>query len=99
MAHGAAACIALTTAVGVFTVYEWFKFRQEMVRTQATEAEIIGTNSVAALTFGDQRAAEETLRAPQADRPVTAAQSIPARGGSSLVMGVIKPGLPSNLRD
>ena len=66
-------CAALTTAGGAFTAYEWFKFRQEMVQMLATQAEIIGTNSVAALTFGDQRAAEETLRALAADGVVTAA--------------------------
>lgn len=74
------ALVALATAGSAIMVVEWFTFRQEMVRTLATQAEIIWTNSVAALTFGDQRAAKETLRALAADKSVTAAAIYTAKG-------------------
>lgn len=52
---------ALLIAVGGFMTYERVTFQQKMVRDVGTLAEIVGTNSTAALAFSDPEAARETL--------------------------------------
>jgi signal transduction histidine kinase len=52
------------------SVYEWKTFRIEMTETLSSLAEIIGTNSTAALTFGDRRAAEDTINALRAESDI-----------------------------
>ncbi|MBW2316628.1 MAG: HAMP domain-containing protein, partial [Deltaproteobacteria bacterium] len=54
---------ALVIAAGGFMTYEWVTYEQKMVRDIGTLAEIIGTNSTAALAFSDPDAAGETLSA------------------------------------
>jgi methyl-accepting chemotaxis protein len=54
---------ALVIAAGGFLTYERVTFQQKMVRDIGTLAEIIGTNSTAALAFNDPDAATETLSA------------------------------------
>lgn len=57
----ATSAVALLLACAAFAVYDFFTFRQAMVRDLSTMADIIGANSTAALTFGDQQAAGEML--------------------------------------
>ncbi len=52
---------ALAIAVGGFMTYERVTYEQKMVHDTGTLAEIIGTNSTAALAFNDPEAARETL--------------------------------------
>ena len=78
--------IMVTSTVAVVLVsvalaaYDWVIFRRERTETLATQAEIIGANSTAALTFDDPQAAEETLRGLRAEPSVVAAD-IYARDG------------------
>ncbi|HEY4485217.1 MAG TPA: ATP-binding protein, partial [Nitrospiria bacterium] len=54
---------ALTLASLGFIVYEFVTFRGTMVKSLATQAEIIGINTVSALLFNDPESAAETLAA------------------------------------
>jgi PAS domain S-box-containing protein len=56
-----------------FLAYEFFTFRQQMVRQITTLSEIIAKNSTAALAFESQQEAEEILAALKADKHITAA--------------------------
>jgi len=55
--------VALLLACAAFLSYDVVTFRQAMVRNLSIQAEIIGSNSVSALTFNDPKAAEKTLSA------------------------------------
>jgi hypothetical protein len=57
--------VALLLACGAFVTYDLITFRGELVRELSTLAEIIGTNSTAALAFNDKHSAEETLFKPR----------------------------------
>ena len=56
---------ALLLAFASFFAYDSYTFRQSLIRSLATESQIIGANSVSALTFDDPQAAETTLSALQ----------------------------------
>lgn len=53
--------IALALAYVSFLFYDLYSLRQNLVNSLNTEATIVGENSVAALTFDDPQAAENTL--------------------------------------
>jgi signal transduction histidine kinase len=52
----------LVLAALAFFSYDLISFRQSLVRSLETEAQIIGANSVSALTFNDPQSAEMTLQ-------------------------------------
>ncbi|HTV07848.1 MAG TPA: ATP-binding protein [Candidatus Aquilonibacter sp.] len=52
----------LVLAVLAFFSYDMLSFRQNLISNLSAEAQIIGANSVAALTFDDPASAEATLR-------------------------------------
>src|SRR5579864_6836419 len=54
---------ALLLASVAFLAYDQFTFRQTLVRNLSAQAQIIGANSVSALTFNDPQSAENTLSA------------------------------------
>jgi signal transduction histidine kinase len=54
---------ALLLACLSFFAYDLYSFRQSLVGSLATEAHIIGGNSVSAIMFSDRQAAETTLSA------------------------------------
>lgn len=54
---------ALLLAYFAFLGYDLFTLRQDLVGSLSTEAAIVGANSVTALLFDDQQAAENTLSA------------------------------------
>ena len=54
---------ALLSACLAFFAYDQYTFREELVRNIAAQAEIIGSNSVSALTFNDPQTAVNTLSA------------------------------------
>ncbi len=56
-------CIAVMAA-------EWIGLRRELPRHLATQAEMVGMNASAALTFDDREAAEELLRGLKADQGI-----------------------------
>jgi signal transduction histidine kinase len=55
--------VALLLAFVSFLVYDLYSLQQELISSMATEANIMGANSVTALLFDDQQAAENTLSA------------------------------------
>jgi two-component sensor histidine kinase len=65
--------IALLVALTAFTVYESVSFRSTLLRELAINAEIIGNNCTAALTFDEQKTAEEILSALRAEKHVVSA--------------------------
>jgi PAS domain S-box-containing protein len=58
---------------GVLMLTDFILFKRTMVRELTTLAEVIGTNSTAALSFNDQKSAEETLSAVKADPNIVVA--------------------------
>jgi signal transduction histidine kinase/ActR/RegA family two-component response regulator len=65
--------LALLLASTGFLVYDVIAFRKLMTRDLITQAEVIGSNSTAALAFKDETAAAETLSALRAKREIVAA--------------------------
>ena len=65
--------IALLLAYVSFLVYDLYSLRQELMNAMATEANIMGANSVTALLFDDKQAAENTLSALRNSPQVRAA--------------------------
>ncbi len=57
--------VALIAACGSFLAYDQYTFRETLVRNLSAEAQIVGSNSISALTFNDPQAAETTLSAFQ----------------------------------
>ncbi len=64
---------ALLLACSAFVTYELITFRGAMVGSLSTQAQIVGSNSVSALQFADQRSAEETLAALRAEPHIISA--------------------------
>ena len=59
--------IALVLACAAFLTYDWISSKRALTRRLETIAEVIGSNSTAALTFDDARAATEILAALSAE--------------------------------
>lgn len=57
------AAIALILACASFLAYDAYSFREGLIQSLTTEAQIVGANSVSALTFDDADAARTTLSA------------------------------------
>ena len=55
--------VALLLAYVSFLGFDLYSLRQELISSMATEANIVGANSVTALLFDDKQAAENTLSA------------------------------------
>jgi two-component system sensor histidine kinase/response regulator len=64
---------ALLLACAVFAMHDLLSLRQSMVRGLATLAAITGSNSTAALTFNDPRAAREVLDSLSAEKQIVSA--------------------------
>lgn len=54
---------ALLAACVAFLAYDQYTFRESLVKNLAAQAQIIGFNSISALTFNDPQAAKSTLSA------------------------------------
>jgi two-component system sensor histidine kinase/response regulator len=65
--------VALFSASIAFVTSEVFLFRKKIVENLSTLAQIIGTNSTAAIAFNDQVSAEETLEALRAEPHIVSA--------------------------
>ncbi|HLJ29536.1 MAG TPA: response regulator [Candidatus Angelobacter sp.] len=89
---------ALLLASGAFAVYEILAVRQVMVVETAELADIIGSNSTAALSFNDAAAAGELLNSLRSQTHVTAAR-IYTRDGTPFATyvrnGGTAPDIPS----
>jgi len=64
---------ALVVACGAFLAYDRLAFRSTMTTDLSILAEIVGSNSTAALSFNDPKAAEEILRGLKAKPHIVAA--------------------------
>jgi signal transduction histidine kinase/ActR/RegA family two-component response regulator/HAMP domain-containing protein len=69
----ASSTVALLLVAVAFLTYEYFAYRQAMVRDLSTQAEIIGNQSTAALTYDDKNNARDILRALNAKKNIVAA--------------------------
>jgi two-component system, sensor histidine kinase and response regulator len=58
--------VAVFVACTVFAAYDFSTFRRSLARQLGTTAEITGANTTAAIEFGDNKSAEETLRSLRA---------------------------------
>lgn len=65
--------LALLLASAGFLIYDLVAFRKLMSLDLVTQAEVIGSNSTAALAFKDERSATETLSALRAKKDIVAA--------------------------
>jgi two-component system, sensor histidine kinase and response regulator len=75
---------ALALASSGFVSYDFFTSRQALARDFSALAEMIGTNSTAALTFSDPHAAKDVLNALNA-RPHVVSACIYGKGGKVFV--------------
>jgi two-component system, sensor histidine kinase and response regulator len=66
-------CTAILLACGAFFAFDIHTLRQSRVRDLDTLADVLGSNSTAALTFNDQAAAREVLQSLSAKEHVMAA--------------------------
>ncbi len=73
--------LALLLACASFFGYDLVSFRQMLIGSLATESQIIGANSVSALTFDDQQAANATLSALR-NSPRVIAAAVFTHGGA-----------------
>ena len=65
--------IVLLLASVAFVINDFITFRRAMIEELSTLAEVIGTNSTAALTFDDGESAKDTLAALEAKPHITSA--------------------------
>jgi signal transduction histidine kinase len=72
--------IALLLAYVSFLAYDLYTSRQSLISSLATEAAIVSTNSVTALVFDDQQAAQTTLTALQGSPHVLSAAIVGTDG-------------------
>lgn len=72
--------MALLVAGAALIVYDFVSFRAALLEHQSVEARIVGSNTITALTFDDQAAAERTLGALRAEPGVEGAALYRADG-------------------
>ncbi len=72
--------MALFLAYVSFLAYDLYSLRQNLKSSLETEAHLIGSNSVTALLFDDQQAAESTLSAMSDSRQIRSALIVRASG-------------------
>ena len=63
-------CVALLVASAVFTLYDRSTFLDTKAQDLSASARMVGSNSTAALSFGDAKSAREILSALQAQQNV-----------------------------
>ena len=76
----AVSAAALLIACSSFVLYDQFTFRDRIVRSLTAQADIIGTNSVSAITFNDPEAANTTLSALKHSPTIRAAAIVTLDG-------------------
>src|ERR1700760_4923137 len=89
----------LLAACTVFAIYDYVNSRSRLIRDVTMLADIVGTNSTAALTFKDASAAAETLRATAVNEHILGARLFTRDG--TLLATYLRPDLWENdaLRD
>ena len=66
-------CVAILLAGGAFLIFDVYNFRQSSARDLETIAQVLGSNSTAAMTFKDSTSGDEVLQALSARGHVSAA--------------------------
>jgi signal transduction histidine kinase/DNA-binding response OmpR family regulator len=90
--------VAVLLSCGSFIIYDQVVSRRAMVRDLTAVAEMIGSNSTAALTFSDQNSATETLSALSAESHIVSA-CIYTREGEPFAKYVRNTGQPNPIPD
>ncbi len=85
--------ITMAVAISVFATYDYVNSRSRLVRDITMLADIVGTNSTAALTFKDATSAAETLRATAAANEHVLAARLFTHDGA-LLATYWRPGFP-----
>ena len=83
--------VTLMAACTVFATYDYVNSRSRLVRDVTMLADIVGTNSTAALTFKDAAAAAETLRATAVNEHILDARLFTRDG--TLLATYVRPGV------
>ena len=83
--------VTLIAACTVFATYDYVNSRSRLVRDVTMLADIVGTNSTAALTFKDAAAAADTLRATAVNEHILDARLFTRDG--TLLATYMRPGL------
>ena len=68
--------VALVLSSAVFMAFQIIYYKRSTIKGLATLAEMIGTNSTAAIVFNDPSSAEQTLAALKAEPTITEATGI-----------------------
>jgi signal transduction histidine kinase len=84
----------LVLAVVAFFFYDLISFRQNLIRSLITSAQIVGANSVSALTFDDPQSAATTLQALGSSPDVVAATLV-TNDGSTFAEYHRSPNVPA----
>src|SRR3990172_3758528 len=66
-------CAAILLACGAFLTFDIYRFRQSSVHDLETLAQVLGSNSTAAMTFNDPNSGHEVLQALSAKQPILGA--------------------------
>jgi signal transduction histidine kinase len=85
--------VTLITGCVVFATYDYIDARARLVRDVTLLADMLGTNSIAPLTFNDATAASETLRATAVNEHIESARLYMPNG--SLLASYVRPGSPA----
>ena len=85
--------VTLIAACSVFVTYDYVTLRSRLVRDVTTLADIVGSNSTAALTFSDPAAAADILHATAADGHILRVRLFAANG--SVLATYMRPGVSS----
>ncbi len=88
--------VTLMAACTVFATYDYINLRSRLVRDVTMLADIVGTNSTAALTFKDAAAAAETLRATAVNEHILDARLFTRDG--TLLATYMRPDVSSEPR-
>lgn len=86
---------ALFSACIAFFAYDQYTFREDLIRNLSAQAEIIGSNSVSALTFNDPQSAANTLAALRTVPDIVSA-GIVTPDGHLFARYVRAPGTPAS---
>ena len=82
--------VTLITGCVVFATYDYIDARSRLVRDVTLLADMLGTNSIAPLTFNDATAAAETLRATAVNEHIESARLYMPNG--ALLAGYVRDG-------
>jgi len=85
----ATCAVAVTLACTAFLAYDRVSFRGDLVDRLRTQSVVVGTNTTAALTFGDQETARQILGALHAEPIIEAACLYD--GAGALVASYVRP--------